>query len=111
MRVTFAFILVFVTTVPAVCIAQDLQLGATVKAKADLPLRESPPSGFFGQKGNEIGVVTPANPYIVLDTKTFSTIGGGETWLKVINKSDPSKSGWIFSGSKTDPLANITMAR
>jgi hypothetical protein len=80
-----------------------------ITSKANLPLRDAPPGGVIGLKGDTIGQATPATTYRVIDTKTISTVLGGENWLKVQRVDDPAKQGWLFSGTKADPVANVTV--
>jgi hypothetical protein len=87
--------------------AQDVGPGAIISPKADLPLRNAPPGGLIGLKGDTIGQASPANSFRVIDKKTISTVLGGENWLKLQRVDDASKQGWVFSGTKADPVANI----
>lgn len=102
------FILLLCLTL-ALCVhgfAQDIAPGKIIQPKAALPLRTAPPSGLFGVTGNDIGVASPSTQYQVLEQKTFSTVTGGETWLR-IKAPDSRVTGWIYSGSKAEPLANV----
>lgn len=82
-------------------------VGATVKPIAQLPLQQSPPQGYFGFKGDQIGTTTTAKTYTVIDKKTVSTLFGSDTWLQVQNKADPKQTGWIYTGSDARPYQNI----
>lgn len=89
--------------------AQDVSPGAVISPKGDLPLRDAPPGGLIGLKGDTIGKVTPQTTYKVIDKKSISTIFGGENWLKVQRVDDASAQGWVFTGTKGDPSANVTV--
>jgi hypothetical protein len=89
--------------------AQDVVPGAIITPKGDLPLRDAAPGGLIGLKGDAIGSVTPQVEYKVIDKKSISTIFGGENWLKVQKIDDASKQGWVFTGTKSNPTANISV--
>lgn len=82
--------------------------GSTIKPKAALPLREAPPSGLVGAKGETIGTVRPDTEYKVLEQKTFSTLLGSENWLRIQETTNPAHAGWIYSGTKEQPFGNVT---
>jgi hypothetical protein len=86
--------------------AQDLQ-GSLIKPKGDLPLLQAPPGGFTGFAGGAVGKATPDKSYRVLNEKNISTVFGGEKWLEIQGIDDPSKRGWVYTGSKSDPNANV----
>jgi hypothetical protein len=83
------------------------EMGDLITPKGHLTLREAPPGGFLGLKGEAVGTITPDKSYKVLDKKSFSTIFGGEQWLKVQAVEDSAKQGWIYTGPKNDPNANV----
>ena len=93
--------------IPADGRAQDVTPGTIVTPKGDLTLRDAPPGGLIGLKGDAIGNVTPSTNYKVIEQKSISTILGGENWIKLQPVGDPSKSGWVFSGTKSSPAANV----
>jgi hypothetical protein len=111
MRTLSSFLLVVAATfaVATSSYAQQPELGAVVKPKGDLPLRDAPPSGFLGLKGDVIGTATPDKTYKVIDAKSISTFFGGENWIKLQNMADQTKVGWVYSGTKDVPDANIVM--
>ena len=86
--------------------SQNVELGAIVTPKAQLQLRDAPPSGFIGLKGDPIGTASPSTNYKVIDKHSISTIFGGENWLKV-QSTDKTQEGWVFSGTKNEPSANV----
>ena len=87
--------------------AQDLSGTWLIKPKGDLTLHRAPPGGITGLAGSDIGKITPDKSYKVLNEKSISTILGGEKWLEVQSIDDPSKRGWVYTGSKSDPNANV----
>jgi hypothetical protein len=89
--------------------AQQVEPGAVVTPKSALTLRAAPPGGFIGLKGDTIGTVTPNETYKVLEKKSISTVLGGENWLKLQSVNDASKQGWVFTGTREAPTANVTI--
>ncbi|HLH94123.1 MAG TPA: hypothetical protein VKW08_03305 [Xanthobacteraceae bacterium] len=110
MRSTCMLSLVALTLAAAIpSRAQQADIGAVVTPKGTLPLRTAPPGGLIGLSGDAIGSVAPDQSYKVLDKKSISTILGGENWLKVQSVTDASKQGWVFTGTKDSPTANVTI--
>jgi hypothetical protein len=95
--------------VPSQSHAQQVNPGAVVTPKGTLALHAAPPGGVIGLKGDEIGKVQPNEAYRVLDKKSISTVLGGENWLKLQSVNDASKQGWVFTGTKDAPTANVTI--
>ena len=103
------FLAISILALPVSGQAQGVEPGAVVTPKADLTLRDAPPGGLIGLKGDAIGSVTPTMTFKVIDKRTISTILGGENWLKVQGVDDASKQGWVFGGTKSEPIANINV--
>ena len=82
-------------------------VGSTVTPVVALPLRTSPPGTFFQSKGDQIGVASPNVGYRVLDETAVPTVLGTEQWLKVQKLSDPSTTGWIYSGAPDSIQSNV----
>ena len=87
--------------------ARAEDVGALVRPKAELPLREAPP-GLFVEKGTQLGFAVPSESYRIMEKKSVPTLLGVENWTKVQAISDPSKFGWIFAGPSSNPSANIS---
>jgi len=107
----FIIALVFAALFSLPGLAEEVTPGSFIQPKGALPLRGTPPSGLTGDKGVSIGTATADAKYQVLERKTFSTVSGGETWLHVQDVNNPKNAGWIFSGTKDQPFANVTVAR
>lgn len=91
----------------AATLAHGQETGTTIRPKGDLPLRSAPPGAFFQDKGAQLGTAKPDEIYRVIDSKRVPTLFGSESWVKVQAIREPDKSGWIFGGSSSDPIANI----
>jgi hypothetical protein len=105
-RKAIAIIAFLVVSFP--CAAEDINTGAPVKLLTDLPLRTEPPGGLFGLKGERIGSAQKGQ-YTVVDTKSIMTVSGGQHWLKVQDRNDPSKVGWIYFGPIGSTVGNAVL--
>jgi hypothetical protein len=92
--------------VSAPVFAQALKYGTPVKPIAPLPIQETPPQGYFGFKGSQIGTTTLAKSYVVIGQKTVPTLFGQDTWLQIRNNST-GQIGWIYTGSDAKPYQNV----
>ncbi len=97
--------------VPALGAPAAVVPGAVVKPNGVLPLRDAPPQGLFSFKGDQIGTIGTGSSYGVVETKIVPTLFGNETWVRVQNKTDPSQTGWIYTGSDARPFQNVTRQR
>jgi hypothetical protein len=84
--------------------------GDIVSPKAPLPLRDAPPDSLIGLKGDTIGTVEPSSQYKVIDQRNFSTVFGGQKWLKV-ESVNSDKTGWVYSGTPGGREQNLTPVR
>jgi len=102
-----AFLALLISSSP--CAAIDITAGSTVKVLTALPLRTEPPGGLFGFKGTRIGEVAANGIYKVLETKSITTVGGGEEWIKVQDPANQNKAGWIYYGQKNALTGNAVV--
>jgi|SRR5262245_140322 len=93
---------------PVTAVAQKTpRAGDRISSRGDLTLREAPPEGFFGLRGEKIGTVIPSEEFLVLDRREVPSISGGQEWLQ-IESSDGVKKGWIYSGPSGSATSNVT---
>jgi hypothetical protein len=104
----FSSALLMVVLVPAASLAQEIAPGAIIRPKGELPMRDTPPGGLLGLKGNEVGVARQGTEYKVLEQRSITTVLGGQKWLKVQEVNDQRKQGWIFSGPQDASVSNVT---
>ncbi len=71
--------------------------------KAELSLRDAPPSGPFYSAGQKIGVIPKGATVVAIGEKNVNTLFGEYKWLQV-NVVDPKtlakkSTGWVYVGS------------
>jgi hypothetical protein len=81
-----------------ISLAAEVRAQDVVVPNGQLPLRASPPGTFFQGKGDQIGTVSPREPYRVLERKSVPTVAGAEQWIRVQGMNDPKTEGWIYAG-------------
>jgi hypothetical protein len=67
---------------------------AVIEAKAETPLRDSPPKpdGFSPlRKGTQIGEAQPDTEWIVIDSVKVKKLTGDDTWVRIANKNDAER--------------------
>ena len=84
--------------------------GSVVRPLAPLPLRDAPPEGLLGAKGDIVGQASTNHDYRILDQKTISTILGRQMWLNVQDTTS-RQIGWVYSGSDDRPFQNVTQQK
>lgn len=95
---------------PQASLAQSsgaIAIGSVVQPIALLPLRDAPPEGLLGAKGETVGEASPDHSYRVLNEKTINTVLSRQTWLYVQDITS-RQTGWVYSGSDDRPFQNVT---
>jgi hypothetical protein len=81
-------------------------IGATVSAHWSMPLRQSPPGGFFRGLAPQVGATKPSQHYTVEDSKTVPNLTGDESWVKLKAVSG-EEAGWSYDGQSNDKSGNL----
>jgi hypothetical protein len=81
-------------------------IGSTVRPHWSMPLRQSPPGGFFRGLAPQVGVTESSQRYTIEDSKTVPNLTGDESWVKLKPVSG-GEAGWSYDGQVNDKCGNL----
>jgi len=81
-------------------------IGSKVRVHWALPLRQSPPGGFFRGLGPQIGSTKPSQIYTVEDSRIVPNCTGEESWVK-LKANSGEEVGWSYDGKSNSTFGNL----
>ena len=83
---------------------QDIGIGV---AQGNLTLRESPPSGLFFRRGDDIGTVPKDSTVTVVERRDIPILFGVQEWLLIqrTGENGQTQKGWLYNGNNEQGTA------
>ena len=107
-------VVILVASLSTNVIAEDIHfseinelVGNKVKVIQPVPLRESPPSGFWFRPGKMVKELALMSEYKIVAVKTFPYVFTNQTWVLLIRLDNGKKLGWSYFGESTAKSENF----